>query len=184
MKKSSLPYWFALLITVVAAYYQRVTGPTYPLRGEVTLGERTYAYRLPRSYGHAGDCEVRLKNLDPFIQATISFRRRGLAEPWHTAVMKREGSDVVGMLPHQPPAGRLEYFVTLSYPPQSTSIGMDVPIQIRFHGEVPRVVLVAHVVFMFAGMWASTAAGLLAYVRRPGYRKVAVLTVAFLAVVA
>lgn len=182
MKRSSLPYLVALIITLAAAYYQRVTGPTYPLRGDVALGGRTYTYRWPRSYEHEGDCEVRLKNLDPVIQATLSYRRLGVAETWQTLVMKREGHEVVGMLPHQPAAGKLEYFVTLGDPPQSISIGMDNPIQIRFHGEVPLVVLIPHVVFMFSGMWASTAAGLLAYLKRPGYKKVAVLTVLFLTV--
>ncbi len=181
MRKKPVAYVLALAITLLAAYYQRVTGPTYPLVGRVTLEGKTYDYRLPRSYEHAGDCEVRLKDLDPFIQATLSYRRVGFTGPWETIVMKREGNDVVAWLPHQPPAGKLEYFIALIDPPHSASIGMESPIVIRFHGEVPLVVLIPHIIFMFSAMWASTVAGLLAMMKLTGYKKVGVIAVSFLA---
>ncbi|MDD5544720.1 MAG: hypothetical protein PHX83_16260 [Acidobacteriia bacterium] len=180
MKRPVVPILMALIITLLAAYYQRVTGPTYPYRGNITVGERTYSYRLPRSFDRAGDCEVRLKDLDAVIQATVSFRRLGVSGPWDTLVMKRQGNDVVAWLPHQPPAGILEYYITLDSPPRSVSIAMEDPIRIRFHGEVPRTILLPHIVFMFAGMWASTFTGILAVLRRPGFKKAGWWAVAFL----
>lgn len=182
MRKKSTAYILALFITLAAAYYQRVTGPTYPVRGTFSLAGETYSYRLPRSYGHAGDCEVRLKNLDAVIQATLLYRRAGTTDRWNAFVMKWEGHDLVGWLPHQPPAGMLEYYVSLVEPPHATAIGMVNPIQIRFHGEVPRAVLIPHVILMFAAMWASTVAGLLALMRLSGYKKVGVLTAVLLMV--
>lgn len=180
MKKVISIYLIALVITLIAAYYQRVTGPTYPFRGDITVGGRTYSYRLPRSYDHAGDCEVRLKNLDPVIQATVSFRRLGVSGPWDTLVMKRDGNDVITWLPHQPSAGILEYYITLDYPPRSVSIGMEDPIRIRFHGEVPKTILIPHIVFMFLAMWSSTVAGILAVLRQSGFKKAGGWAVAFL----
>ena len=39
----------AVLIMAAAAIYQRRTGPTYPLRGEVAVGADAYRYELVRS---------------------------------------------------------------------------------------------------------------------------------------
>ncbi len=180
MRKKSTAYLLALGITLLAAYYQRVTGPTYPVTGEVSLGDHTYNYRLPRSYGHAGSCEVRLKNLDPDVQAVLSYRPQGTRGPWSSEVMKREGNDAVAALPHQPTGGVLDYFITLNEPPRGADIGMDSPLHLRFHGEVPRWILLPHILFMFAAMWASTAAGLLAMMKLPGYKKMGWWNVGFL----
>jgi hypothetical protein len=180
MKRSSLPYFLALLITLAAAYYQRVTGPTYPARGKVTLEGQTYSYRLPRSYDGSGDCEIRLKQLSPSIQGKLTFRRLGTGEQWRSVSMLREKDELIGMLPHQPPAGKLEYYITLSSAAGERAIRSDSPIEIRFRGVVPLAVLIPHVSCMFLAMWASTAAGLMAVRKTAGYRSIAWMTVAFL----
>lgn len=170
----------ALLITLAAAYYQRVTGPTYPARGKVTFDRQTYSYRLPRSYDGPGDSEIRLKQLDPSIQGQLSFRRLGAGEPWGSVSMRRERDDLVGSLPHQPPAGRMEYIIALSSPAGQQTIGGDSPIRIRFRGVVPLTVLIPHVTCMFLAMWASTVTALKAIRRTAGYKTTAWLTVVFL----
>jgi hypothetical protein len=180
MKQSFFPYLVALLVTLAAAYYQRVTGPTYPARGKVTLAGQTYPYRLPRSYDGPGDCEIRLKQRDPSIQGSLSFRRLGVGEKWQSVSMRHERGDLIGTLPHQPPAGKLEYTITLSSAAGQQTIGSDSPIKIRFRGVVPLTVLVPHVTCMFLAMWASTVAGLKAVRKMAGYKTIAWLTVAFL----
>ncbi|MFI5174378.1 MAG: hypothetical protein ACHQKY_05945 [Terriglobia bacterium] len=180
MKRSTVAYLVALLITLAAAYYQRVTGPTYPAKGKVTLDGQSYSYRLPRSYDGPDDCEVRLKQLDPSIQGRLSFRRLGAGEAWRSVSMLREKGDLIGTLPHQPPAGKMEYTIALSSPAGKQIIGGDSPIKIRFRGVVPLTILIPHVTCMFLAMWASTAAGLKAVRNMAGYKTIAWLTVAFL----
>ena len=180
MNRSSVPYLLALLITLASAYYQRVTGPSYPARGKVTFKNQSFSYRLPRSYGGPGDCEIRLKQLGPSIEGSLSFRRLGTGEKWQTVSMGREKDDLIGTLPHQPPAGWLEYTITLLSPTGQETIGSDSPIKIRFRGSVPLTVLIPHVTCMFLAMWTSTAAGLKAVYRTAGYKMIAWLTVAFL----
>ena len=50
MKNLSL-WLLAFIITISSAAYQRMTGPTYPLRGQVSLDESVIKYKLARSHG-------------------------------------------------------------------------------------------------------------------------------------
>lgn len=178
--RKSLTYILAFLITLIAAYYQRATGPTHPARGKVSVGGRVYDYRLPRSQEGTGDCEVLIPGLDPSIQGKLFFRRLSAAEDWQTAPLRREQDALVGTLPHQPVAGRLEYRVALSSPTDSQTIGAESPIKIRFRGVVPRFVLIPHITCMFLAMWASTLAGFEALRKSTGFRITAWMTVFFL----
>ena len=180
MKRSLMPYLVALLVTLAAAYYQRVTGPTYPAHGKVSFGSASYPYRLPRSFDGPGDCEIRIKQLDPALKGNLMYRRAGAGEEWVSAPMWMERGDLLGLLPHQPPAGGLEYVINISSPEGRQTIGGDSPIKIRFRGKVPLAVLIPHVTFMFLAMWASTVAGLKAMAQHDHYQRMGWVTVVFL----
>ena len=81
-----------------------------------------------------------------------------------TLVMSRIGSDLVGYLPGQPPAGKLEYRVILRYDAQEIPLN-EVPVVIRFKGEVPAMVLIPHILFIFAAQLLSLVAGIYAIYR-------------------
>jgi hypothetical protein len=53
--KVVLRLFLALLLTLAAAYYQRKTGPTYPLKGLRSWQEVQIRYSFDRSHGGAGD---------------------------------------------------------------------------------------------------------------------------------
>ncbi len=55
MKRSILLWALALVITLASAYYQRKTGPTYPLDGIITVQNTEVHYSLTRSHGGDGD---------------------------------------------------------------------------------------------------------------------------------
>ena len=46
MKKSILLWLIAFLLTVLTAVYQRVTGPTYPVSGEVMIDGSQIEYKI------------------------------------------------------------------------------------------------------------------------------------------
>ena len=48
----------AVVITLASAVYQRMSGPTYPVRGSVTLGGEDVRLRLTRTHPGAGDQPV------------------------------------------------------------------------------------------------------------------------------
>ena len=62
MRTNSVLWIVALVLTLAAAVYQRVTGPSYPVRGTVT--------------GH-GSVKARYQNRRLLITGTVSFSAGG-----------------------------------------------------------------------------------------------------------
>ena len=153
--------WWAVAValTLASARWQRMTGPTYPVSGEVALGGRTIAIELTRSHGGDGDQPVRILAPDPEVRGDIAWRRYPTAEPLSILPMTRNGDWLDAALPHQPPAGKLEYEVRLSRGGEVATFP-PLPAITRFKGDVPAAVLIPHILAMFVGMLLSTRAGL------------------------
>ena len=79
-------------------------------------------------------------------------------------------------VPQQPPAGKLQYYIEITDENGTQTIMQDSPLVIRFKGSVPGSVLVPHVLMMFIAMLFSTAAGLLALLKHPSFRKYGIWT--------
>jgi hypothetical protein len=180
VRKASVRFALALAITLASAVWQRRSGPSYPIRGRVELGGASVDLTLTRTHGGPGDQPVRLAVADAAVAGTVSYRRHPTSDPWTVLPMAREGSDLVAALPHQPPAGKLEYQVSLSKGPD-LAIFPPRPAVTRFKGDVPAAVLVPHILCMFLAMLLSTAAGLAALAGAPT-RRLALATLALVAV--
>lgn len=199
MKKKILLWILAVLITLGAAYYQRLTGPTYPKTTEITLNNESYELSLPRSYGGEkyDDCEVKLEISDPGISGKIFYRRYPTEEAWDSANFyhehrkinsfisnrifnKYEEDVLVVELPNQPPAGKLEYYIELTTNGKIVSIAEEKPVVIRFKGLVPLYFLIPHVILMFAAMLISNLAGLYAAFNIKRFRFYTFLTLVLL----
>lgn len=148
----------AVVVTLASAVYQRLTGPSHPLRGEREIGGETVKFRLVRSHGGAGGAEV-IVPAGAGIEGTLVWRRFKTRDEWTRTPMERREERVAGVLPHQPPAGKLEYRVVLEKGPERVWL-TGAPVVIRFRGHVPDAVLVVHVILMFAAMLWSNRAGL------------------------
>jgi hypothetical protein len=74
--------------------------------------------------------------------------------------MTRDGENLYASLPHQPPAGKLEYFIQLKKDDNEFTIPLDRMVVTRFTGAVPTIVLTFHILFMFVAMFLSTWSGL------------------------
>ena len=163
--KSLFFCFLALIITLASAYYQRRTGPTHPQCGKATFGERGFTYCLPRSHAGETDAAVTIPVEDTGIVGEVSYRRFKSADPWTTVTMTRQGKQLTATLPHQPPAGKLLYQITLTAPGSAPATLTREPVVMRFKGSVPWGFLVPHIVFMFTAMLLSTRAGLEALTR-------------------
>ena len=149
----------AILITLTAVVYQRMTGPTYPVKGHSHLGDIQYTYQLKRSYSNDSDCPISLKIADTSVAGILKYRRFKTDDPWIQKSMDRTGDQITAFLPHQPAAGKLQYQVILQKQDQIAVIpSADDYIIIRFKNPVPKVVLVPHIFFMFFGMLFSNRA--------------------------
>lgn len=166
-----LPGWLiwtvAFIVTAASAVYQRMTGPTYPVRGTITIADTAVRYRLPRARGGPGDCLIPIKNAARTLTGTVELRRYRSHDEWRSVPLERDGDDLIARIPHQPPAGKVMYRIHLAGPDgRGRALTAD-PVIIRFRGGVPAPILIAHVITIFGGMLTSTRAGFEALRRRP-----------------
>jgi len=174
-------FWIlAVIITLAAVIYQRATGPTYDTEVSVTLEGTGYTFTLPRSHGGETDCRIILEGTGPDIHAFLEYRRYPTSDFWTKLPMERQNDRLAAYLPHQPPAGKLEYKITLEKKGQTYPLNEGNPVVIRFKGNVPAAVLIPHVVLMFAAMFLSTLAGIMALFRHRKYVLTGKVTLAVL----
>jgi hypothetical protein len=171
----------AFLIMAGAAVWQRLTGPTHPRRGHTAVAGQDVRWRLLRSSVSGEPFMVTLPTPEG-VTGVVHYRRYPTTEPFRDVPMSREGGSLVGLLPTQPPAGKLEYFVTLAAPGGPVRVPEGDPIVMRFKGDVPAGVLVPHVVSMFFGMMIGVRAALAAALSRPEARRYAWVTVVLIGV--
>lgn len=171
MLKWTILWLLALLITFSAIVYQNLTGPTNPKRISLRLtSDQEYALKLPRSHGGITDCAVELAIPDTRIEGEIYFRRFPTQEEWRSVPMIRQQDKLTGMLPHQPPAGKLEYYLLLREGGKVYRLPYGETVVIRFRGDVPAGILIPHVACMFLSMLLSNLTLLLALFNFRQYR--------------
>lgn len=157
----------AFVITLSMAVYQRMTGPTYPLKGALETGGASVTYRFDRSCDDPGDQEVTVHVAGGReFSGRLFWRRANTGEAWTVVPMDRMGENLSGFLPHQPPAGKLVYYVELKLGEQTLRLP-DQPVTTRFKGAVPAYWLIPHVVCMFAALLLSIRIGLALAFREP-----------------
>lgn len=175
MHRPAVRYALAFLITIASAVWQRMSGPTYPVRGHVTLAGQEIRLKLTRTHGGEGDQPVTVVAPDAAITGTLAWRRFPTGDPWNFLPMERKGDTLEAALPHQPPAGKLEYQVRLTRGAE-TQLFPPRPAVTRFKGEVSTPLLITHVAVMFSAMLVSSAAGLAALVPGLPLRKRTLIT--------
>ncbi len=180
--KTSLIWFIAISITLGSAIYQRATGPTYPLKSQVSLGQSTYSFEMLRSHGGKTDAVIEIPIADEKVQGTLHYRRYPTDEVFRSEPLIREKDMLLGTLPHQPPAGKLEYFVELGPEGAVERIPSGKTVVIRFKGGVPSAVLIPHVLLMFMAMLMSNVAGLRALIRDRRFKTYAFVTFGLLLV--
>lgn len=149
--KNILLWVFSILFTLGVVYYQRVTGPTHPKSGSIVIGGQTIDFKLLRSHGGTGAAPVTLKVNDTTISAVLTFKRYKSNDHWTRIMMNRMGDTLIDSLPHQQPAGKVMYLVSLRKEGKSYPLTQS-PVILRFKGAVPLFVLIPHILFMFLVM--------------------------------
>ncbi len=181
MKKNTILWIVAFVITVIMGYYQRATGPTYPVKGKTSIGTKEISYKLLRSHGGKGNQEIKIETNDSDISGTLYYKRYKTNDSWTPMKMVYRSGKLSAFLPHQPPAGKLEYFLelnknnkTVKFPKRS--------VVIRFKGAIPLYVLIPHILAMFLAMFFSTRTGFEYFNENPNLKKLTLWTLAFLTV--
>ena len=178
MKKSISLWILAFLLTVLTAAYQRTTGPTYPVSGEVILGKQIIEYKLDRTHGGKGDHPIELKVEDESICGELIWKRYKTDDEWASIDMERKNGKLVANLPHQPPAGKLVYKIILQKDNDVVKLPAESEVVIRFKGAVPIFILIPHIIFIFGAMLLSARTGL-EYFNKKKFKTLTILTFIF-----
>ena len=162
--------WTAsVLLTLGLAVYQESTGPTKPVRGTASVGGTSFDYKLLRTHGGEGGLPVVLRIEDSAVEGEVVWRRFPTQEPWQVLPFVRKGFFLEAVIPHQPPAGKVEYDVRVRKDGAESSFPSRTAVA-RFKGAVNPVVLIIHIFMMFFGMLWSARTALEALLKRPRLR--------------
>ncbi len=184
-RKLEVLLWIvAAVLMLTAAAYQRRTGPSYPVRGSFEVAGQTYDYQLTRSDYSSRDAPVTIPSPGERVSGAIHYKRFRTSDEFTVVPMLADDSVLTGALPAQPPAGKLEYFLTLRLP----NGGIRVPdagrgnVVMRFKDHVPIYYLLPHVLTMFLAMLIAVRAGLAAIFAPGQMRRLTLVTLAGLTV--
>jgi hypothetical protein len=181
---SVLLWILAVVLAVVLGAFQRMTGPTYPKRGSVVLAGNDVRYSLPRTHGGDGGLRVRIAGAGEAVRGEVGWRRFPTEEPWQSLPMARTAEGTLeAVIPHQPPAGKVEYRVVLDDGGRRVTIPGGEAVVARFRAEVPAGVLIPHILAMFGAMMLATRALLEEFrLHRPRPRRLVLATMVLLVV--
>lgn len=166
----ALLWAIAVVLMLAAVVYQRGTGPTYPRKGSFTAAGRSFDYALVRSdwSERTNDAaRVRLPDPGPATSGTLYWKRYRTRDEFTPTPLTRETVDgqpqLVGLLPAQPAAGKLEYYLELNTGETTLRIPSVAPnVVIRFKDHVPAYILAPHVIMMFFSVLIGMRTGLAA----------------------
>ncbi len=180
MGKTIIFWILSLLITLGGAYYQRKTGPTYPVSGKILLGDKVIKYHLERSHSSSSDYNIKLNFGDPSIKGILSWKRYKTDDEFVDLEMKNKNGVLTAELPKQPPAGKLQYKIKVISDKKAFKIPPENSIIIRFKGDVPLFILLPHIIAMFGTMLLSTRTGLEVFNKEANLKKYTYTTLGFL----
>jgi len=165
MKRTALLWVITVIVTLSSVLYQRWTGPTYPVKGTVTIKGQKIKYKLLRTYETVGDARMEIAVVDDKIAGEVRYRRFKSNDEWLTVPLAREGENLIVSIPQQPAAGKVMYQVSLIDSQGGKQVLSDEPVIIRYKGVVPRYILYPHILLMFVAMFLATRSGLEAIVK-------------------
>ncbi len=153
-------FWvLALIITLALAVYQRRTGPTYPLSGEIFIGGEAVRYELPRKAVTTGEARISLA-VPATVSGVVVWKRYETGDPLIEAPMVRDAEGLFVTLPVQPPAGKLQYHLVLNDGEREVRLPEDNATVIRFKDPVPAWAMHPHILFIFLAMLLAARTGL------------------------
>ncbi len=179
MKRNTIFWILAVVITLVSVVYQRVTGPTYPLHGKVNLDGKEISYKLERSHSSSSNYLIEINTGDPLIHGALHFRKFNTQDEFTSVSM--QGKEVLtAELPKQARLEKLEYYISLSKDAASIKIPEANNIIIRFKDDVPIYIFIPHVFAMFFAMLLSNRTGLEFFNKEPNLKKLSIWTIIIL----
>lgn len=189
----ALLWVLAVILMLSSAVYQRLTGPTNPVRGEIAVDGAPRRFRLPRSEESVRDARIAVPSPAPGTTGRVFWRRYPTGEEFQALPLAAETAEdgrpeLAAHLPAQPAAGKLEYRVEVDAPggtvriPSAGDEGGAATIVMRYKDPVPLPLLLSHIAFMFFGVLIGMRAALAALFAPTGVHRLSWATLGLLSV--
>lgn len=162
--QSILLWVLSFVLMAALGIYQRLTGPTYPVSGNLMMNGQKYPYVLLRSHDSHIDAPIVVK-LPDSTKAIYRYKRFKSHDNWTTQELVASNGQIETSIPRQPAAGKVEYQIAVYDGEKYIPLTED-PVVIRFKGAVPAYILIPHIFFMFFAMVFSIRTGFEALLKR------------------
>jgi len=187
--KNVFIWLIAIIITLTAVVYQRMTGPTNPVKTSFKLESTHYSAKFPRSLetlvslndldkgGKTSKLKVELEPSQSDISLFILFRRYPGDDSLTTIeAVNNEGVYFVKM-PSQPPAGKIIYYPLFVKGDNKVMPENKNGIILRFKAPVSAKILIPHILCMFIAMFFSNFVGIISFFNVSKAGKYAIVTI-------
>ncbi len=173
MKVQKILIWtIAVVITLAAVVFQRMTGPTHPQKVSFSFAGEMYKVSLPRSLNIDSEgMKIRIDSLPEKVQLNCIFEPFfGDSPAWDTLVATRNNKgQFIIPFGKRHPAEKINYFLVLTGPSEESLILNSTPVTLRFKGSVPAWLLIPHILLMFAAMLFSSLSGIFAFIKKDDF---------------
>lgn len=171
--KPFIAWTVAIIITIAAVIFQRGTGPTKPQEIPFLIPGQTNetVMECPRSLTRNPDgglstidVKIKEKNFDADQISTVSivYKRYPSTDASTKLSAQKEIIDGVfhirGEVPTQPAAGKVEYSIVLTF--LDGSLYNSESVILRFRNDVPALVIIPHILFMYLALLLAIVTGL------------------------
>ncbi|MBI4657180.1 MAG: hypothetical protein HY746_10630 [Elusimicrobia bacterium] len=157
MNKKILFWVLSVILAVFFAVFQRFTGPSYQVSGKIKINSEEIKYKLPRTCTTGkSDCFIKIQAGNG-IPAVMFFKKHVPYEPYDFDFVEMERQDrfLISIIPDQPPAGKIEYYLEFYDKDRNSRRLPSKNIILRFKGHVSPFILIPHIFLMFAFMILS-----------------------------
>jgi len=178
--KTFLLWTVTVIITLASIFYQKLTGPTYPVRGKAEIAGETIKCKLLRSHETSSDAVMEFAVPDTIVTGIFKWRRYLSNDDWTIDTLKVSENKIVVVVPKQPTAGKVIYQIAIENGSGERYELSEDPVVIRFKGAVPAYILIPHILFMFTAMLLATRTGLEALANRERTFRLALWTAGLL----
>jgi hypothetical protein len=172
----------AIAIMFYAAQFQERTGPTKEFRGSFEFGGEEIPFELLRSGNTDADAPVAVPDPGGGLSGQVLFKRYPTSDPFISIPMESVAGELQALLPAQPAAGKLEYYLTLESSEGVVRIPEEDTLILRYKDPVPLGFLVPHVICMFLGLLLGVRTALGAAIQPEGTKRLAWTTLGLLTV--
>jgi hypothetical protein len=149
--KKILLWTSAVVLTCIIAFYQRTTGPTYPIKGKVDISGSTVDFKLLRSQTCGSQAQINIIAADKSIGGEYIYKRFKSHDTLTRKALTRSGDTLIAKLPELAPAGKVQYQIEVSKNDKKLKLDEE-PVVLRYKGDVPAYILIPHIILMFASM--------------------------------